>query len=736
MSLSDDADRPAWRQTLREFAWWHDLGVVWTGRPAEPLRTSSLWRLFGRFLPYWPAVAGVLLLIVVSAAVGTIPPLITRSIIDQALPAHNQRLLLQLILATLGVYLLTTAIGLLHTLFGAVAANGVVRDVRAELEADIRSLPPEYRRQQETDTLTARVINDVGVVGGNSTVFTGIAGIFDTVLGAVNSVAVLGASLVAMFLLNWRFALAVVLILPPFVTFGVLTARWVYAVTRRMYEKISDVNYDFQQLGTGRPVPALAFHRDNALLANLGIMLRFLTRSFSNLWSVGPALATALLWWLGGSRIMQGRLELGTLIAFLAYVSRVEKPVQSLLNVLINVRGIVALSDRIYAAIEAAQACSAAAGDPATVRQGETERSRESVFDLLHLSRWLRRLDLPLQQTAERDRVGGLASLARLLRFFLPYWPYWLLVVLMAVIAIGGLGQIVPLFQRMIIDQAIPQQNRSLLLLGVLGILAYPVIHIITGTISTVSHEIMSNRALQNFRDAFYDSMNDKPTAFFAHHAPSEITSRGVNDVNGVYSGSAQLANLTWQEIPVVSAVIIMFALNWRLGLVVLLLMPPFILWTAFMGRVTYALKQRIFERVRQLHTLVSATAAGTVQDGERQASEGDFAALNQELANYGVASNLLAWLFQAVFGGKAVIVRGIIWWFGGAMVMGGALSLGTLLAIMTYSDRLEGLGELFNGYVTVKGVQANVDRVFELMDDRPLGQSAPVLAFHTESGR
>ena len=65
--MQGDPAGKTWRQTLREFAWWHDLGVAWGGRPAEPLRTSSFWRLMGQFRPDWPAVVGTLLLILISA---------------------------------------------------------------------------------------------------------------------------------------------------------------------------------------------------------------------------------------------------------------------------------------------------------------------------------------------------------------------------------------------------------------------------------------------------------------------------------------------------------------------------------------------------------------------------------------------------------------------------------------------------------------------------------------------
>jgi ABC-type bacteriocin/lantibiotic exporter with double-glycine peptidase domain len=172
----------------------------------------------------------------------------------------------------------------------------------------------------------------------------------------------------------------------------------------------------------------------------------------------------------------------------------------------------------------------------------------------------------------------------------------------------------------------------------------------------------------------------------------------------------------------------------WPYWLLVVL-MPPFIFWTTYMGRVTYALRQRIFERVRQMHAVVTATADGAAPGDGQPAPDENFGVLNQELANYGIAVNGLTWLFQAVFNGKAVLVRGMLWWFGGSMVMGSALTLGTLLAIMTYSDRLEGLGQLFNGYVTVKGVQANADRVFALMDDGPPAPPAARATRITEAG-
>ena len=691
--------RPSWREALRDFPWWHGLGVDWGGTPEQPRRSPSLPRLLAFYLPYWPAVAGILGLLVASAAVGVIPPLLTRQIIDRALPTHNLALLAHLLLLLVALHLLGEAIGLVQTVLHSLTLQGVLRDVRARVFGLVAGAGPEQRSRLEPSGVTGRVINDIGIAGAG-----GVAGVLTTLIGAFRDVTVLLAAVVAMFVLNRWLALVVWCALPPFIGLGLAVGHWVYGLERRLHERMVDLNAALEAGAAAGPAAAGqrgAFHRLADAFSNVSIARRFIGRSFSNLWSVGTALVAAGLWWFGGREVMSGVMTLGTLLAFIAYARKVEGPIDRLLGVFISLRGVVALADRVFGLFDQLAGGGRPLAPPAA--------GLRAFAALLRPVRWLS--SLGLQRTAPRQaRLGP--TLRRLLGYFRPYWPYWVLVATMAVVAIGGLGQLRPLLERMIIDGALPQHRTGLLLLAALGILAYPLIHIFTGTVSTLSHEVMSHRSLRDLRNDFFDEATAKGAGFWSRIHPSEFTSRGLNDIDAIYGATSSLANLTWREIPVITATLFMFGLNWRLGLVAFALIPPFLPWTYLFGRVRYAIDRRIYEEVTHLHQAVQGAAAG-----RPDAVPAEFYAANQRLAELAVCAALAGWAYGVVYSLKSLATTLWFWWVGGQWVMGGQLQLGTLMAEHSYAGQTENLGDVFGAYVTLSGLAANCDRVFALMD-------------------
>ncbi len=692
--------RPTWRETLRDFPWWKELGVDWQGAPEQPRKFPSLPRLLRFYLPYWPTVGAILGMLVVSAAVGVIPPLITREIINRALPAHNLALLAHLLLLLVALHLLNEALGLVHTVLHSLTLQGVLRDVRARIFGAVAGADAQRLAGVDPNGITGRIINDVGIAGAG-----GVAGVLTTLIGAFHDVTVLAAAVIAMFILNPWLALIVWLVLPPFIVLGLAVGRWVYGLERRLHERIVDLNGALEgaaATGPGAAARRGAFHTVADAFSNVSIARKFIGRSFSNLWSVGTALVAAGLWWFGGREVMSGVMTLGTLLAFIAYATKVEGPIDRLLGVFIGLRGVLALADRVFSLFDQLAELGGSVLPPPT-------GGLRAFAPLLRPRQWFSRLGLRLQAP---NRVRLATTVRRLLEYFRPYWPYWVLVIAMAVIAIGGLGQLRPLFERMIIDGALPKHRTDLLLLGALGILAYPIIHIFTGTVSTLSHEVMSNRSLRDLRNDFFDEATAKGPAFWASLHPSEFTSRGLNDIDAIYGATSSLANITWREIPVITATIFMFGLNWRLGLVAFALIPPFLPWTYLFGRVRYTLDRRIYEEVTRMHQAVQGVAAA-----RPDADPAVFHDANQRLADLAILSALAAWGYGVVYGLKSLATTLWFWWVGGQWVMGGQLQLGTLMAEHSYAGRTENLGDVFGAYLTLSGLAANCDRVFALMD-------------------
>lgn len=925
----------------REWPFWRDLGVDWSGRPAvRPARNSigALLRLFG---PRWPAVLWVALNVVFGASLGVLPPLYVRNILDQALPHHDPALLWSDALHLVAVQVLVGLTAAVGGYLYAWATNGVVRDLRQGAFERLQGAPLARLEAGGGAEAASRLVNDVGVVGGNSAVFNGVTGIFSSMLATLGAVTTLVSTLIVMFTLNWRFALIALAFLPPLLLLARLAGRWLYAVTRRQYELLAAFHRRIGRAAHWAGALTLrlfhrdaadlqAFTRENAALADLGTCARNIVRGYGNVYAVAPALALALIWWFGAHAIFRGAMQLGTLLAFVAYVQRITGPVSTLSGVFINVRGIQAVGDRVEgvaatgdepgpaAEPEVSSRPGAARGDPAALaaaaRPGRPlwvvapwadERRRlrgallaarqvgadpagparpvvagvgragvlwgrtladhlgaprggpavgaalrgagledwvaglteglqtpladvhptpEQEFRLSLAAALIRGADLlvvdatdpatpevdwaglpcgalllaaagvqvpagvptrlwdpaaaqggapvadaarvptaasepaggaaPLQVVEGGEPLpgwwsrarGGLrgwwrllgvqvrlwppvgrgASLRRLVRYYYPYWPYWIFVVLMALIAIGGLSQIAPLFTRLMIDQALPHKNIHLLLLGIaMGVLAPPLVHVFTGTISTITHETMSNRALRDMRQEAYTRASRWPLGFYRRHAPHEVLSRLVNDVNSVYLGAADIANASWMLLPLLPAVAIMLGLNARLALLILLGLVPTAALSYILGQVRYPLTRRTFEVVSALNGQLARTcspegALAVRGAGAEPIERAAFAAHNRLLASLGLTAGTVQVVFAFVVACVGALVAGALYWQGGLAVLAGRMSVGTLVAMATYVVAMEHLHGGFQIYMDLRSVQANCDRIFAYMDADP----------------
>ena len=363
--LGGDPQRPSagyLRRLLAEMVFWREARAVdWSGRPAPRARPKgrSLPRLLRYFRPFAPHIVGIFILIFLVSALGTVQPLLLRQVVNVALPKGNFALLLHLVLQILGIGVVMWLLHYVNTFLYTLATNGVIRTLRRDLYAHLLRLPPAFFEREGTETVMARVVNDVGIVGGNFAIFTGLSGVFRTMVSSLSAVVTLATTVTAMVLLDWRFALLLFAVLPPFLILSRLFARMYYAITRRQYEVLGDVNDRLgrvvrpqqarrTRLEGNRAAEQAAYRASNQRLSDAGILLRGSDRAYNALYNLLPTVTTVLLWWFGGRAIMAHVLSLGTLLAFIAYVSKVDGPVTNLAGVYTAMNSLLALADRIF----------------------------------------------------------------------------------------------------------------------------------------------------------------------------------------------------------------------------------------------------------------------------------------------------------------------------------------------------------------------------------------------------
>ena len=336
-------------------------------RPADPaVRRANLRRIVGLFRPYRARLAGVLALILVSSAVGAVPAFLLRRIFDEALPERDLALLNLLVGGMVAIAIGTGALGVVQTLLSNRVGQSVMHDLRTAVYEHLQKLSLAFFTRTRTGDVQSRLANDIG---GVQEVVTSTA---TSIVGNVTTVL---ATVVAMFLLDWRLTLFALALLPLFVwmTKRVGAARKQVAAVRQ--ESMADISSLVQEslsvsgilLGKtmGRsPELAERFRRESERLAELEVRSRMTGRWMMASIQMAFAIMPALVYLFAGHA--SGAITLGTVIAFTTLQTRLFFPIGSLLGVSVDVQTSLALFDRVFEYLDL----------PVDVKEGTRELGR------------------------------------------------------------------------------------------------------------------------------------------------------------------------------------------------------------------------------------------------------------------------------------------------------------------------------------------------------------------------
>ena len=162
-------------------------------------------RLFAYARPYRGRLLIVSLLVVVNTISALAGPILLAKAIDDSIGNGDLASLLQTALVMLMAYLLGGAAAIAYGVMMVSIAQRLVAELRAELFTHLQSLSMSYHQRHRTGDLMSRVTNDTEAI--NRVLSNGL-------IEFITNVLQLGGILIAMFLLNWRLAIATLILLP------------------------------------------------------------------------------------------------------------------------------------------------------------------------------------------------------------------------------------------------------------------------------------------------------------------------------------------------------------------------------------------------------------------------------------------------------------------------------------------------------------------------------------------
>jgi ATP-binding cassette subfamily B protein len=320
-----------------------------TAQEKTQARQVSLRRIGRLFRPHRWSLAAVTAMIVASSMVSMASPFLLRSIIDEALPRRDVRLLALLTAGMLGVAVVTSALGVVQTWISTTVGQHVMHRLRTEVFAHLQRQSLAFFTRTRTGEVTSRLTNDIG---GMQTVVT------STATSVASNLTTAVATATAMIALSWRLSLLSLLVMPPAVYLTRRVARLRREITAVRQRELADLGVIIEEslsisgaqlsktLATG-PARLARFTASSERLIDLELRSELAGRWRMASMSIVFAAIPALIY-LAAGLPPTGSMTIGTVVAFTALQSGLFRPLMGLLNVGVSLTSSLALFARIF----------------------------------------------------------------------------------------------------------------------------------------------------------------------------------------------------------------------------------------------------------------------------------------------------------------------------------------------------------------------------------------------------
>jgi ABC-type multidrug transport system fused ATPase/permease subunit len=305
-------------------------------------------RLFFLLTPYWNVLLINAVLLIGRAALELVPPLFQKAIVDEIVTSRHLAYIGVLIACLVGVYALQQLVSIGDNYIRHALGEKFIFDLRVRLYAYLQRMSLSFFERTSTGDLMSRVTNDLSALEHFVT--------HGSALTAVDLLRLVGGTIV-LFVLEPRLA-AIVMIPVPILALAFRHYNTkIRPVYRRVRARLGDINAKLQDNLSGiRVIQAFAredlekerFAAESESYYRARVKgIRYWSTFFPAIRFLG-SMATVVVLGLGAIMVMRGEMSLGTLVAFLAYITSFYEPINRLTEVDNIFQEAIAAGERIF----------------------------------------------------------------------------------------------------------------------------------------------------------------------------------------------------------------------------------------------------------------------------------------------------------------------------------------------------------------------------------------------------
>ncbi len=320
----------------------------------QKLKPGTIRRIAAYARPYRLHLTVFLLATAVDALITVVNPLLLRDLIDHGILARNEQLVILIAAAVAAVALFDAVLGFVIRWFSARIGEGLIYDLRTQVFDHVQRQPIAFFTRAQTGSLVSRLDGDV--VGAQQAITSTLSGVLSNLLSLV-------VILIALFYLSWLVSVIALALIPLFILPARLVGRRMQRLTRESMqlnaEMGSTMTERFNVAGAmlvklfGRPrEEASAFASRAAMVRDIGVVTAMYGQVFFVALTLLASLVTAVVYGLGGTLVIRGTFQIGTLVALTTLLGRVYGPITSLSSVQVNVMTALVSFDRVFEVLD------------------------------------------------------------------------------------------------------------------------------------------------------------------------------------------------------------------------------------------------------------------------------------------------------------------------------------------------------------------------------------------------
>lgn len=324
---------------------------------APKISKELLIRILKYLKPYWLQLIFVFAIIILSSVLGLLPSLITARIIDEAILGKDFALLIRLVILAIITLAVSNIVGVLESYINSWVSQRIVYDMKNEMFQHLQKMPHSFFTSEKQGDIITRMNSDI----------SGVATVISSILtNIISNVCTVITTIVALFNIDAKLSLIGILVIPLLVlpTKSAGKNRWqLLSKSREKMDELNDVINEslsvsgslLIKLFTQEETINKKFDAINKEVVTLSVKESRAGSWFRVVMGIFTNLGPLLIYLAGGYLIIKMNdtaITVGTITATVNMINRLYRPVESLLNVSVDLTRSMALFTRIFSYLD------------------------------------------------------------------------------------------------------------------------------------------------------------------------------------------------------------------------------------------------------------------------------------------------------------------------------------------------------------------------------------------------